>query len=178
MTNFGVEVLGLAIKHALHVLGRQDIKLKQAQYDAIHSIVCGKKDVLAVLPTGFGKSLIYQCISPVFDFLEYRTGSTIEQRSLVIVVSPLNALIQDQIDKLKDKISVCIAKADHVISVEEGVDVCEVNQRKSSDEIPSKCQILFAHPEAIIEMREIRSTRVQKRVKAIIVDEAHLAVEW
>jgi hypothetical protein len=52
-TKYFDEVLDLVIKHGLHILGREDIKLKQAQYDAIHSIVCGKKDVLAVLPTGF-----------------------------------------------------------------------------------------------------------------------------
>ena len=36
--------------------------LKDEQTECIRRIVCKKKDVLAVLPTGFGKSVIYQLI--------------------------------------------------------------------------------------------------------------------
>ena len=132
---------------------------------------------LAVLPTGFGKSLVYQILAPIFDYLNCGMEPDDKQKSsLVIVVSPLNALIQDQISKLSDKISVCVAKAERVISVDKRDR--KASQRLSLDGIPSNCQILFAHPEAVIEMRDIRSTSVQRKVKAIIVDEAHLVVQW
>ena len=181
MTMFEVENLNLAIEYALRILGREELVLKQAQRDAIYQIVCEGKDVLAVLPTGFGKSLVYQILAPIFDYLNYGMEPDDKHKSsLVIVVSPLNALIQDQISKLSDKISVCVAKAEHVISVDQ-VDADadrKANQRLSLDGMPSNCQVLFAHPEAVIEMRYIRSASVQNKVKAIIVDEVHLAVQW
>ena len=65
-----------------------------------------------------------------------------------------------------------MAKGERVISVDERDR--KASQRLSLDGIPSNCQILFAHPEAIIEMRDIRSTSVQRKAKAIIVDEVNL----
>ena len=73
--------------------------------------------------------------------------------SLVIVVSPLNAIIQYQISKLSDKIFVCVVKAERVISVDERDH--KASQRLYLHGIPSNCQILFAHPEAVVEMRDI-----------------------
>ena len=177
MSSFGVTEFNLAIGYALRVLGKEKLTLKQAQLHAIYQIVSEGKDVLAVLPTGFGKSLVYQILAPIFDYLNCGMEPDDKQKSsLVIVVSPLNALIQDQISKLSDKISVCVAKAERVISVDERDR--KASQCLSLDGIPSNCQILFTHPEAVIEMQDIHSTSVQRKVKAIIVDEAHLVVQW
>ena len=108
----------MAIEYALRVLGKEELTLKHAQRHAIYQIVSERKDVLAVLPTGFGKSLVYQILAPIFDYLNCGLEPVDKQKcSLIIVVSPLNALIQDQIAKLSDKISVCVAKAERVISV-------------------------------------------------------------
>ena len=49
------------------------------------------RDVFAVLPTGYGKSLCYGCLPLVFDRLH--DG---EERSIVVVVSPLIAIMKDQ----------------------------------------------------------------------------------
>ena len=173
MSSFGVTEFNLAIEYALRVLGKEKLTLKQAQRHAIYQTVSEGKDVLAVLPTGFGKSLVYQILAPIFDYLNCGMEPDDKQKSsLVIIVSPLHALIQHQISKLSDKVSVCVAKAERVISVDERDR--KASQRLSLDGIPSKCQILFAHPEAIIEMRDIRSTSVQRKAKAIIVDEVNL----
>ena len=173
MSSFGVTEFNLAIEYALRVLGKEKLTLKQAQRHAIYQTVSEGKDVLAVLPTGFGKSLVYQILAPIFDYLNCGMEPDDKQKSsLVIIVSPLNALIQHQISKLSDKVSVCVAKAERVISVDERDR--KASQRLSLDGIPSNCQILFAHPEAIIEMRDIRSTSVQRKAKAIIVDEVNL----
>ena len=53
--------------------------------------------MLAVLPAGYGKSVIYQILPDVFDIM---LGT---EKSVVLVISPLNALTQDQITKLKDR---------------------------------------------------------------------------
>ena len=50
--------------------------------------------------TGYGKSLIYQMLPSLFDKISARNLSS-KDKSIVIVVSPLNALIDDQINKLK-----------------------------------------------------------------------------
>ena len=51
-----------AIRFSLGKLGQPELELKQEQLEAIKAICVDKKDVLAVLPTGFGKSLIYQIL--------------------------------------------------------------------------------------------------------------------
>ena len=48
-----------AMDRDLQVLGRQKTLLKEEQYEALKAIVVDKKDRLVILPTGFGKSLIY-----------------------------------------------------------------------------------------------------------------------
>ena len=47
------------IQFSIEKLGFPNRELRLEQYDAIRSIVLDRKDVLAVLPTGFGKLLIY-----------------------------------------------------------------------------------------------------------------------
>ena len=63
-----------AIRFSLENLGQPELELKQEQLEAIKAICVNKKDVLAVLPTGFGKSLIYQMLPAVFDFLRDHKG--------------------------------------------------------------------------------------------------------
>ena len=70
-------------------------KLKDKQYKIIDYIVKKKRDVCAILATGFGKSLCYQ-----LPFL-------ITKKS-VIVISPLLALMEDQYKELQSRnIPVC-----------------------------------------------------------------------
>ena len=68
---------------------------------------------MAVLPTGYGKSLIYQLLPLVLDFFT-ANGSPVRE-STVIVTSPLNALMRDQIVKLKEGgLNACVLKGDRV----------------------------------------------------------------
>jgi superfamily II DNA helicase RecQ len=53
-----------------------------------------QQDVVAILPTGYGKSLIYELL-PFWHF--EKTGKP----AVVLVVEPLNVIIQQQIQKLK-----------------------------------------------------------------------------
>ena len=86
-----------AIRFSLGKLGQPELELKQEQLEAIKAICVDKKDVLAVLRTGFGKSLIYQILPAVFDFLRDRKGGlhTSKQKpgSVVVVVSPFSAIL-------------------------------------------------------------------------------------
>ena len=65
--------------------------VKKEQLKVIRSFI-QKNDVLAVLPTGFGKTLCFACIPGVMDVLSPTiTGSTI------VVISPLTALMDNQV---------------------------------------------------------------------------------
>ena len=62
---------------------------------AIRKIIVDKEDLFVNLPTGFGKSLIYQSLPLVFDHVSEQTGH------IVVVVSPLVRLMEDQVQHLR-----------------------------------------------------------------------------
>ena len=66
------------------------VSLKEHQRPALKAFV-GGNDVFALVPTGFGKSLIYQMAPLVVKEMG------LVQHPIVIIVSPLIALIEDQI---------------------------------------------------------------------------------
>ncbi len=66
-------------------------RLKQEQEDSILQFTKGK-DVFISLPTGFGKSLCYILLPCVFDIIR-----GVEKKSMILVISPLIALIEDQV---------------------------------------------------------------------------------
>ena len=76
-------------------LGKAEISLKEAQFEALKAIVMERKDSLVILPTGYGKSLVYQTLPFIFDYLDVSSTT-----NMIIVVSPLNALMQEQVEKL------------------------------------------------------------------------------
>ena len=69
--------------------------IKPLQYDIVNSIV-KKKDTIGILPTGYGKSVCYQ--------LPY----LLNPNNVVIVISPLISLMEDQKDKL-EKLNIPVA---------------------------------------------------------------------
>ena len=87
--------------YVLNILGKRDLVLKDKQLKIIPYITLEKRDVMAVLPTGYGKSLVYQLIPPIVDFMEFgKTPST--AAAIVLVFSSLNAVIRDQVIKLRE----------------------------------------------------------------------------
>ena len=66
------------------------------QETGIREIVEEGKDVFINLPTGFGKSLLYQALPLVFDLTSEEPGH------IVIVVSTLISLVEDQVSHLKE----------------------------------------------------------------------------
>ena len=78
-----------AIDKATNYLGYNEVK--ELQWKVIAEVVSGR-DVFAVLPTGFGKSLCYGCLPIVFDEIFNPPDP-----SIVCVISPLTAIIEDQV---------------------------------------------------------------------------------
>ena len=56
-----------AVEFSLKKLGKPKLELRREQYDAIRAICFERKDALAVLPTGFRKSLIYREFFTTFE---------------------------------------------------------------------------------------------------------------
>ena len=102
-----LESINEAINFALRKTKNYHLNLKIEQKEAIKSIISGK-DTIAVLPTGFGKSLIYQLLPSTFDYLQSRRKrvSAVWPESIVLVISPLNALMDEQIQKLTNDMDV------------------------------------------------------------------------
>ena len=90
-----LQLVALQMKVCLHPLNVATMlvyeQLKKEQEESIIEFVKGR-DVFVTLPTGFGKPLCYILLSSVFDQL-----GKVERTSITLVVSPLAALMQDQV---------------------------------------------------------------------------------
>ena len=53
--------------------------------------------MFAVLPTGYGKSLCFVCLPVVFDQLQVNGGTEERPELLVVVVTPLTTIMEDQV---------------------------------------------------------------------------------
>ena len=70
--------------------------MKPAQLEVTLNFVRGR-DVFAILPTGFGKSLCYACLPTAFDAINKKERG----HSIVVVVTPLLAIMKDQVSTVK-----------------------------------------------------------------------------
>ena len=109
----------------------ENVSLRVQQKEAIWNIVFLRKDTLIILPTGFGKSLIFQLLPFVFDSW---LGA---KKSFILIVSPLNALMRDQTVKLND-----MQVRSLVVRNTESLSDVEINEIKQS-----KYRIIYGHPE-------------------------------
>ena len=101
-------------------------ELKPFQESAVKSFVSGK-DVFVSLPTGYGKSFCYSCLPWVFDALNHKQTPY----SMVVVVSPLIALMKDQLKVLTDK-GIAAAQIQKKFDIEDD----DVKARLSSGHVP------------------------------------------
>ena len=151
-----VDLFHSALNFGLQFLGLGHLQLKEKQYEVLKHVVLNNRDVLAVLPTGYGKSLIYQMLPPVLNFVDFGAE---EKKATVIVISPLNALIRDQIVKMRESgLSVCVLRGDRV-DTEDGGD------EEISLEVPVEMltsahfDLIFTHPEGLVDKNKVSKSR-------------------
>jgi ATP-dependent DNA helicase RecQ len=126
-----------------------------AQLRVIGPLLAGR-DVLAVLPTGAGKSLCYQVPALLAG-------------GLTVVVSPLVSLMQDQVATLRRR-GLPAAYLNSTLSPEQ--------RRAVTDAVRAGAiRLLYCAPERLVGLcRWLRATRVP--VALLAVDEAHCVTEW
>jgi ATP-dependent DNA helicase RecQ len=147
------EICALASK----VFGHAE--LRPGQEEAIGAFAAGE-DVLLVLPTGGGKSLCYQ-----LPALLHRARG----RGLTLVVSPLIALMNDQVTRLR-------ARGLAASALHSGQD--ELEQREvMAHLVTGKLDLLYVSPERAV-LTGFRRMLGRARVAALAVDEAHCISQW
>ena len=125
------------------------------QEDIINSVLLGK-DVLALLPTGGGKSICFQVPALCIN-------------GLCLVVTPLVALMTDQVDNLKKR-------GINAVEMHSGMHPREIEMafEKCAD---GRAKFLYLSPERL-ETRKFREMLRGINVTLIAVDEAHCISQW
>ncbi|MBI9045433.1 MAG: DNA helicase RecQ [Anaerolineaceae bacterium] len=125
------------------------------QSEVIENVLAGR-DTLAIMPTGGGKSLCYQIPALLFD-------------GLTVVVSPLIALMKDQVEQMTSS----------------GVPAVMLNSSLSSSEyqeniaslLDGSAKLVYLAPETLLTNRII-SLLSQLKISLLTIDEAHCISEW
>jgi ATP-dependent DNA helicase RecQ len=142
------------IHHILeHYWGYKQFRLLQE--DIINSVLQGN-DTLALLPTGGGKSICFQVPAMVKD-------------GICVVVSPLIALMKDQVENLQRKgiEAIAITSSMHKREIDIALDNC----------VHGKIKFLYLSPERL--ETEIVKVRLQRmNVNLIAIDESHCISQW
>ena len=154
------------IKFALSKIKRESITLSKEQNAAIVT-VCSEKDSIVCLPTGHGKSIIFEVAPWYHACLASEAGSYTSYS--VLIVSPLLSLMNKQVEDLKQRgLSAIRLSSDLPAEVEDSVKRAQI-------------MYIFASPE-ILEERKWRelllTTEYQICLKAVFIDEAHCVEMW
>lgn len=159
--------------------------LKDGQLECLRCVI-KRQDLMAILPTGYGKSLIYQ----VAPFLIKRKFCL--DKSVCLVITPLNSIMMDQINSMhKQGVRACWLDYQCQGGQAISEDVDEDSEDTNQDPIVSvpvpdiaegKYSLVYAHPEALLSTTKGRSllTTMEKNgiLSCIAVDEAHMILEW
>jgi len=126
------------------------------QQQVVNTLLEDKKNVLLIMPTGSGKSLCYQFPAMVME------GRT-------IIISPLIALMQDQVDKLR--------KAGLPATFINSSITSDKRERRLADFVDGKTRLLYVTPERFRKTEFIDAVK-KTGISLLAVDEAHCISEW
>jgi len=130
-------------------------KFRPGQEEVIRAILAGR-DAMGVMPTGQGKSLCYQLPATMLP-------------GLTLVISPLIALMQDQVASLKQRKIAAAAFHSGLTGSEKHRVIQDLNQKK--------LQLLYLAPERMQHEGFLQLLR-SLWVSLLVVDEAHCISQW
>ncbi|XP_066924626.1 probable ATP-dependent DNA helicase RecS [Clytia hemisphaerica] len=136
-------------------------QLHNSQLNILREFRKGKNTYFCA-PTGYGKSIVFQSLPLYLMYLDDKSVS-------LLVISPLKALIEDQI-KTCDKSSVMAVWLND-----------EVDDDKYMDIMEGTYQLMYACPEILESKRwrKLLSTQAfNEHCVGVVIDEAHTMVDW
>ena len=128
---------------------------RPGQEEVIRAVLAGR-DVMAVMPTGQGKSLCYQLPATLLP-------------GLTLVISPLIALMQDQVTAMKQRQLAVAAFHSGLSGREKSLVIDDLQQRR--------IQLLYLAPERMQQEGFLRLLRTLW-VSLLVVDEVHCISQW
>lgn len=145
-----------AMKKVSELFNVSNVKKEQEQ---MLEMLLRRQDCIAVLPTGYGKSLPYQMLVPV-----RREMKTSDMNCKIIVCSPLMALMRDQCERLNSI---------------PGIRAVYKGGSQDNELIQSgDFDYLFASPEYLVGDKTFRAKIQTFDVSTIVVDEFHTISTW
>lgn len=127
------------------------------QLETVACVLRGE-DVLTILPTGGGKSLCYQL--PAF----------LAESGLTLVISPLIALMKDQVDSLPDGVR------EHATTINSSLDGDEL-RRRLEQVAAGGYRLVYAAPERLRQPPFLHTLR-RAGLNRLVIDEAHCVSVW
>ena len=160
-----VEPLGIqrVIADVARDLGYESLTTEQA--DTITDFLHGR-DVLVCLPTGSGKSLYFALLPKVVDVLKAAIGVKFQRPNILVVITPLISLMEDQVAHFPAILIPSIATK---------------GRGNLKNVHCGEYQLIFMSPEALFDLRNqdiLRSEVYQEYLIGLAVDEAHCIKEW
>jgi ATP-dependent DNA helicase RecQ len=131
-------------------------EFRPSQWDVISRVLAGE-DTLAIIPTGGGKSLTYQLPAMLLE-------------GVTLVVSPLIALMKDQVDSAPAPVRDRVALVNSDLSASE-------RQQVLDDVARGRIKLLYAAPERLLEP-SLQQALLQAGLALLVVDEAHCVSMW
>ena len=150
----------------------EEITLRKEQIDCVKNLVFSKRDVVALLPTGFGKSLIYQLLP---ELHKARNDS----RRIVLVVTPLTAIMTEQAKSLKSlgiRAAVLGENQPGQAQGPQGQD-----EMKLESITRGEVDIIFGSAETWLSnewQKNLKDSNLGQLISEIAIDEVHTVIEW